>query len=138
MKLKHSILVDKRLFPIFDRLLKEPANHDLRYKLRRIGTKIDQMQKDHVAHINALVQKYGEQDAEGKPVFEYQGEGEERKAVGYKLKDGEAFESAMKEYLNSEFEIEVSPILSVDLRDVKLSVHEVMALEPFIADYDNV
>ena len=96
------------------------------------------MQKDHVAHINALVQKFGEQDAEGKPIIEYQGEGEERKAVGYKLKDGDAFEVAMKEYLNSEFEIEVSPILSVDLRDVKLSVHEVMALEPFIADFDNV
>jgi hypothetical protein len=138
MKLKHSILVDKRLYPIFSRLLKEPANHELRYKLRRIGTKIDQMQKDHLAHVTALVQRFGQLDEKGQPLLEYQGEGEERKAVGYKLKDPTSFESSMKEYLNSEFEIEVSPILSVDLRDVKLSVHEVMALEPFIADFDNV
>jgi hypothetical protein len=138
MKLKHSILLDNRLYPVFERLLKEPVTHDLRYKLRRIGAKMDQQQKLHVEFMNSLLAKYGEKGEDGNYILEYQGDGEAKKAVGYKLKDGEAFESAMKAYLNEEFEIEVTPIFATDLKDIKASVNELLVMKPFIADFDNV
>lgn len=138
MKLKHSILLDNRLYPVFERLLKEPVSHDLRYKLRRIGAKMDQQQKLHVEFMNGLLKRYGELGEDGNFILEYQGEGESRKAVGYKLKDGEAFESEMKEYLGQDFEIEVTPIFAVDLREIKASVNELLVMKPFIADFDNV
>ncbi len=138
MKLKHSILLDNRLYPVFERLLKEPVTHELRYKLRRIGAKMDQQQKLHVEFMNSLLAKYGEKGEDGNYILEYTGEGEERKAVGYKLKDGDAFESAMKSYLNDEFEVEVTPIFAVDLKDIKASVNELLVMKPFIADFDNV
>ncbi len=138
MKLKHSILLDNRLYPVFERLLKEPVTHELRYKLRRIGAKMDQQQKLHVEFMNGLLAKYGEKGEDGNYILEYQGEGEAKKAVGYKLKDGEAFESSMKEYLGEEFEIEVTPIFANDLKDIKASVNELLVMKPFIADFDNV
>ena len=134
MKLKHSILLDDKLYPVFERLLKEPVSHDLRYKLRRIGARMDQQQKLHIEFMNGLLKKYGEIGDDGKYVLEYQGE----KAVGYKLKDGESFEKAIKEYLDQEFEIEVTPIFAMDLKDIKASVNELLAIKPFIADFDNV
>lgn len=135
MKVKHSLLVDDKLYPVFERLLKEPVTHELRYKLKRIGAKMDQKQKDHVVHMNGLLSKFGELGADGKPLFELNEEG---KAIGYKLKDGDSFKEALKEYLDSEFEIEVTPIFAADLKDIKMSVVDGVALSPFVADPDNL
>jgi hypothetical protein len=88
--------------------------------------------------MNSLLKKYGEMGDDGKYVLEYQGEGDAKKAVGYKLKDGKSFETAMKAYLNEEFEIEVTPIFATDLKDIKASVNELLVMKPFIADFDNV
>lgn len=138
MKVKHSVLLDNKLYTVFDRLLTEPVSHELRYKLRRIGAKMDQQQKLHVNYMNSLLDKYGEKDADGKYIIEYQGEGDNKKAIGYKLKDGEQFEKAMKEYLDTDFVIEVTPIFANDLKDIKASVKELVVMKPFIADFDNV
>lgn len=138
MKIKHSVLLDNRLYPVFERLLKEPVTHELRYKLRRIGAKMDQQQKLHVEFMNSLLKKYGEVGQDGNFILEYKGEGEEKKAVGYKLKDGEGFQTEMKDYLDRDFDIEVTPIFAVDLKDIKASVNELLVMKPFIADFDNV
>lgn len=135
MKVKHNLLVNEKLYPVFERLLKEPVTHDLRYKLKRIGSKMDQKQKDHVVFMNGLLSKFGDLGEDGKPLFELNEEG---KAVGYKLKDGDSFKEALKEYLDSEFEIEVTPIFAAELSSIKMSVMDGVVLSPFVADPDNL
>jgi hypothetical protein len=111
---------------------------DAAYKMKKYADKLDQKQKDHVTFMNGLLKECGELDESGNPVFEFDGEGEERKAVGYKLKDSEAFEKSMKEYLDSEFELEIKPLFAVELKDVKISPNDLVVMEPFIADFGNL
>ena len=138
MKLKHSILINDRLYAVFQAMMNEKMPFDAAYKMKRYADKLDQKQKDHVKFMNELLKVYGEHDAEGKPIFEYQGEGEERRAVGYKLKDSETFNSKVKAYLDSEFEVEVSPLYATELKTVNVSPSDLTVLEPFIADLGNL
>jgi hypothetical protein len=119
-------------------MMNEKMPFDAAYKMKRYADKLDQKQKDHVKFMSKLLELYGEHDAEGKPVFEYQGEGEERRAVGYKLKDSETFNSKVKAYLDSEFEVEVSPLYATELKTVNVSPSDLTVLEPFIADLGNL
>lgn len=138
MKVKHSILVNDRLYSVFQAMMNERMSYDAAYKMKRYADKLDQKQKEHVQFMSDLLKKYGEMDGSGNPIFEYKGEGEDKKAVGYKLKDGTAFEATLKEYLDSEFDIEVTPLFAVELKGVMISPNDLIVLEPFIADSENL
>lgn len=138
VKLKNSILVNQRLYAVFQYMMNQPMAMDAAYKMKRYADKLDQKQKDHIEFMNSLVKECGELDETGNPIFEFEGEGEERKAVGYKLKDPEVFEKNMKEYLDSEFELEIKPLFAVELKDVKISPNDLVVMEPFIADFGNL
>lgn len=138
MKVKHSILVNNRLYSVFQAMMNERMSYDAAYKMKRYADKLDQKQKEHVAFMTELLKEHGEMDEAGNPIFEFEGEGEDRKAVGYKLKDGSAFEAEMKKYLDSEFEIEVSPLFAVELKSISISPNDLTVLEPFIADSHNL
>jgi len=116
----------------------ERMTYDASYKMKRFADKLDQKQKEHVAFMTNLLKEYGELDESGNPVFEFEGEGENRRAVGYKLKDGEAFQEEMKKYLATEFVIEVTPLFAVELKGVMISPNDLTVLEPFIADSQNL
>jgi len=137
-KLKNSILVNERLYSVFQALMNEKMPYDASYKMKRFADKLDQKQKEHVLFMNELLKEHGELDESGNPVFEFEGEGENRKAVGYKLKDGAAFEVEMKKYLTTEFEVEVTPLFAVELKKVMISPNDLTVLEPFIADSQNL
>lgn len=138
VKLKNSILVNERLYSVFQALMNEKMPYDASYKMKRFADKLDQKQKEHVLFMNELLKEHGELDESGNPVFEFEGEGENRKAVGYKLKDGAAFEVEMKKYLTTEFEVEVTPLFAVELKKVMISPNDLTVLEPFIADSQNL
>lgn len=138
VKLKNSILVNERLYGVFQALMNERMPYDASYKMKKFADKLDQKQRAHVAFMNNLLKECGELDESGKPVFEFEGEGENRRAVGYKLKDSAAFEASMKEYLNTEFELEVTPLFAVELKNVMISPNDLTVLEPFIADSQNL
>lgn len=138
MKLKNNVLVNTRLYPVFQAMMNEKMSYDAAYKMKRYAAKLDQKQKEHVKFVSDLLKMYGELDPSGNPVFEYAGEGEEKKAVGYKLKDGDKFEEEMKKYLDSEFEIEVSPLYTAELKNLHISPNDLTVLEPFIADIENL
>jgi hypothetical protein len=44
----------------------------------------------------------------------------------------------MKTYMNDEFEIEVTPLFAVDLKDVRMTPNERVNMTPFIADVNNI
>ncbi|NDC24868.1 MAG: hypothetical protein EBZ49_12195 [Proteobacteria bacterium] len=138
VKLKNSILVNERLYSVFQALMNERMPYDASYKMKRFADKLDQKQKEHVLFMNELLKEHGELDESGNPVFEFEGEGENRRAVGYKLKDGAAFEAEMKKYLATEFEVEVTPLFAVELKNVMISPNDLTVLEPFIADSQNL
>jgi hypothetical protein len=127
VKLKNSILVNERLYSVFQAMMNERMPYDASYKMKRFADKLDQKQKEH-----------GEMDETGNPIFEFEGEGDARKAVGYKLKDGAAFEAEMKKYLGTEFEVEVTPLFAVELKNVMISPNDLTVLEPFISDSENL
>ena len=138
VKLKNSILVNDRLYGVFQAMMNERMPYDASYKMKKFADKLDQKQKEHVKFMTDLLKEYGEMDESGAPVFEFDGEGENRRAVGYKLKDGTAFETAMKEYLGTEFEVQVTPLFAVELKNVMISPNDLTVLEPFIADSENL
>lgn len=138
VKLKNSILVNERLYSVFQAMMNERMPYDASYKMKRFADKLDQKQKEHVLFMNELLKEHGELDESGNPVFEFEGEGENRRAVGYKLKDGAAFEAEMKKYLATEFEVEVTPLFAVELKNVMISPNDLTVLEPFIADSQNL
>lgn len=138
VKLKNSILVNQRLYGVFQALMNERMPYDASYKMKRFADKLDQKQKEHVQFMTELLKEYGEMDESGNPIFEFEGEGEARRAVGYKLKDGPGFEAEMKKYLDTEFEIEVTPLFAVELKGVMISPNDLTVLEPFIADSKNL
>jgi hypothetical protein len=88
--------------------------------------------------MSELLKTYGDLDDAGNLQLEFEGEGENKKAVGYKLKDTEAFKTEMDQYLDSEFEVEVNPLFAAELTDVRISPNELIVLEPFIADLNNI
>jgi len=138
VKLKNSILVNQRLYGVFQALMNERMPYDASYKMKRFADKLDQKQKEHVQFMTELLKEYGEMDESGNPIFEFEGEGEARRAVGYKLKDGPGFEAEMKKYLSTEFEVEVTPLFAVELKGVMISPNDLTVLEPFIADSKNL
>ena len=138
VKLKNSILVNERLYSVFQAMMNERMPYDASYKMKRFADKLDQKQKDHIKFMSDLLKEHGEMDEAGNPIFEFEGEGEARKAVGYKLKDGAAFEAEMKKYLSTEFEVEVTPLYAVELKNVMISPNDLTVLEPFIADSQNL
>lgn len=139
IKLKNSILVNQQMYSTFQRWMKDELfSHDGAYKMGILANKLDQKQKEHVAFMTELLKEFGEMDEAGNPIFEFDGEGEERRAVGYKLKDGASFEDKMKTYMNDEFEIEVTPLFAVDLKDVRMTPNERVNMTPFIADVNNI
>lgn len=138
VKLKNSILVNERLYAVFQGLMNEKMPYDASYKMKRFADRLDQKQKDHVMFMTDLLKEHGEMDEAGNPIFEFEGEGDEKRAVGYKLKDGAAFEAEMKKYLATEFEVEVTPLFAVELKNVMISPNDLTVLEPFIADTHNL
>lgn len=138
LKLKHNILVNQNLYTVFQTLMQEKMSMNAAYKMKRFADKLDQKNKDHIQFVNGLLKKYAEFDENGGLVFEYAGEGEDKKPVGYKLKDTDAFKAEMDQYLNSEFEVEVNPLLAAELSGVQISPNDLIFLEPFIADLNNL
>jgi hypothetical protein len=107
-------------------------------KLNRYAEKLDQHSKEHAKFVQLALNKYGELDEKGEPVIEYQGEGEEKRAVGYKLKDSEGFQKEMGEHMEDEFTIEVHPLYAAELENVQISPNDLTVMEPFIADLNNL
>lgn len=138
LKLKHNILVNQNLYNTFQSLMKEKMSMNAAYKMKRYADKLDQKQKEHVKFMSDLLKEHGEIDEMGNLVLEYTGEGEEKKPVGYKLKDSEAFKTAASSYLESEFELEISPLFAAELSGVQISPNDLFVLEPFIADLNNL
>jgi len=138
LKVKHNILVNQNLYAVFQEMMKAKLPFNAAYKMKRFADKLDQKTKEHIKFVNELLTKHAETTETGEFVLEFDGEGEDKKPVGYKLKDKDAFKVAMDEYLNSEFEIEVSPLYAVELQDVQISPNDLPVLEPFIADLNNL
>ena len=138
LKVKHNILVNQNLYAVFQEMMKAKLPFNAAYKMKRFADKLDQKTKEHIKFVNELLKKHAETTETGEFVLEFDGEGEDKKPVGYKLKDKDAFKVAMDEYLNSEFEIEVSPLYAVELQDVQISPNDLPVLEPFIADLNNL
>ena len=139
LKLKHSILVNQNLYATFQSLMNEKMASSAAKKMKGYATQLDQKQKEHVKFMSNLLKEYGELDEAGNPVLEYSaGTDEESKPVGYKLKDAEAFKTAASSYLESEFELEISPLFAAELSGVQISPNELFVLEPFIADLNNL
>jgi len=139
LKIKKTLLQNNRLYPVFQELMASPMDMKAAYKMKRYADKLDQAQKAYLTFMNDMLKEHGEHDAEGSLVIEYQGEGEEKKAVGYKLKSPEAFEAAVKEYMDLDIEVEgVHPLFAVELSGVKISPNDLTIMEPFIADLENL
>lgn len=138
LKLKHKILVNQNLYNVFQALMKEKMSMNAAYKMKRYADKLDQKNKAHAQFMSELLKTYGDLDDAGNLQLEFEGEGENKKAVGYKLKDTEAFKTEMDQYLDSEFEVEVNPLFAAELTDVRISPNELIVLEPFIADLNNI
>ena len=85
-----------------------------------------------------LLKNHGELDEAGNLQLEFEGEDDKKIPVGYKLKDTEAFKKEMDEYLASDFQIEVSPLYAVELTNVQINPNDIVVLEPFIADLNNL
>jgi ubiquitin C-terminal hydrolase len=118
--------------------MKEKMSMNAAYKMKRYADKLDQKNKEHIAFMSDLLKKHGDLDESGNLQLEYQGEDEDKKPVGYKLKDAEAFKKEMDEYLASEFTIEVNPLFAAELSGVQISPNDLIVLEPFIADLNNL
>lgn len=138
LNLKHNILVNQNLYTVFQALMKEKMPINAAYKMKRYADKLDQKNKEHVQFMGDLLKNHGELDEAGNLQLEFEGEGDQKKPVGYKLKDTEAFKKEMDEYLASEFQIEVSPLYAVELSSVQISPNDLVVLEPFIADLNNL
>lgn len=138
LNLKHNILINQNLYTVFTTLMKEKMSMNAAYKMKRYADKLDQKNKEHIAFMSDLLKKHGDLDESGNLQLEYQGEDEDKKPVGYKLKDAEAFKKEMDEYLASEFTIEVNPLFAAELSGVQISPNDLIVLEPFIADLNNL
>lgn len=138
LKLKHKILVNQNLYNVFQALMKEKMSMDAALKIKRYANKLDQKNKAHAQFMSELLKTYGDLDDAGNLQLEFEGEGDQKKPVGYKLKDTEAFKKEMDEYLTSDFQIEVSPLYAVELSNVQISPNDLVVLEPFIADLNNL
>ena len=87
LNLKHNILVNQNLYTVFQALMKEKMPINAAYKMKRYADKLDQKNKEHVQFMSDLLKNHGELDEAGNLQLEFEGEGDQKKPVGYKLKD---------------------------------------------------
>lgn len=138
LKIKNKILTNQRVYKVFQEIMESKLSFDAAYKMKRYADKLDQKQKDHVQYMAELLKLHGATDASGNYILEYQGEGEEKVPVGYKLKNPDEFNKVIDTYLNDDFEIEVNPLYAVELKELKISPNDLTIIEPFIADLNNL
>lgn len=138
MKLKYRILQNQRLYSVFQALMQEKMPLKAAYKMKRFADKLDQETKSYQTFMQDALKKYAELDEKGNPVIEFQGEGEEKTPVGYKLKDSATFQKEAEDFLDTEFEVEVNPLYASELDEVKIAPVDLVVMEPFIADINNI
>jgi hypothetical protein len=137
VKLKHSFVQNQTVYSALASLYKKEMSPNTAYKVKKFIDEVEKASKAFQVKHKELVDLYVEKDAEGNQVHQLNDEGVK---VGLKVIPEKIAElnAAYQALLDEEFEIARTPIFVAELTDAKISPEHLMALEPIIADMDNL
>jgi hypothetical protein len=137
VKLKYSFVQNQTVYNALASLYKKEMSPNTAYKVKKFIDEVEKASKGFQAKHKELVDSFCEKDADGNIVSQTNEEGVK---IGFKVQEGKGAELnvAYQALLEEEFEIARTPIFVAELTDAKISPEHLMALEPIIADMDNL